>query len=469
MGADLFALLVQSGNSLGAHSAAMSVAGNNVANANTPGYARQIANLAANPGTSALGAGNIGTGVSLASITQARDQFVERQMPNALAAQSRSQTESDALSALTALNPDLDGGLPTEMGAFYSSLQTWSQNPGDPALRQSVLGSAQALVTSFNQTAGAISSARTGLDASISGKINEANAAAKSLADLNTQIQIAKSSGGQPNDLMDQRQTAIDTLATLTGATPYTDAAGNVSMALPGGTALVVNGSAGSFSAVPDPSNSGLLKLQLNRADGSPPADWDGTSLGGTLGGLFGARDGALKTAADSVDALAFNMGTTLNTIQQAGFDANGNAGVAMFNLPTSTAGAAAQISLNPALTANGLAAASTTPAGTGDNTNVLAMISTQSAPLSTGASPVATIQTIVTAFGTSSSQAQALAAHDSAMATNLQNLRDATSGVSIDEEMVNLTKAQRAYEAVAKVITTANQMLDTLMSIAGS
>jgi len=468
MAADLFSLLVQSGNSLGAHSAAMSVAGNNVANANTPGYSRQIANLAANPGVSSLGAGGVGTGVSLVNITQARDQFVERQMPNALAAQSRSQTESDALSALTALNPDLEGGLPDAMGVFYSSLQTWSQNPGDPALRQNVMGSAQALVTSFNQTGSAIASARTGLDASIMGKINEINAAAKSLADINNQIEIAKSAGGQPNDLLDQRQTAIDTLATLTGATPYTNSAGDVSMALPGGTALVVNGSAGSFSAVPDPANNGLLKLQLNRADGSPPADWDGTSLGGTMGGLFAARDGALKTAADSVDGLAYNMATALNTIQQNGFDVNGNPGVALFTLPATTVGAASQIRVNPLLGALGLAAAGTTPAATGDNTNVLAMIGTQSAPLLSGANPAATMQTIVTAFGTSSSQADALAAHDGAMATNLQNLRDATAGVSIDEEMVNLTKAQRAYEAVAKVISTANQMLDTLMSIAG-
>jgi flagellar hook-associated protein 1 FlgK len=139
-----------------------------------------------------------------------------------------------------------------------------------------------------------------------------------------------------------------------------------------------------------------------------------------------------------------------------------------MFSLPAGAGGAASQIRINPALTALGLAASTTTPASTGDNSNVLAMISTQSAPLLGGANPVATIQTIVTAFGTSAAQAQALASHDTAMASNLQNLRDATSGVSIDEEMVNLTKAQRAYEAVAKVISTANQMLDTLMSIAG-
>lgn len=466
--ADLFSLLVQSGNSLAAHSAAIAVAGNNVANANTPGYARQIANLAANPSVSALGAGGVGTGVSLVNITQARDQFVERQMPNALSAQAYSQSESDALSALTALNPDLQGGLPSAVGAFYASLQTWSQNPSDLSLRQSVLGSAQALVTSFNQTSGSIAAARSGLDAAISGKITEINAAAKSLADLNKQIQSATSSGGQANDLMDQRQSAIDTLATLTGATPYTDGAGSVSMALPGGTALVVGISAGQFSAVPDPANGGYLKLQLTRADGSPPTDWDGSSLGGTLGGMFAARDGALKTAADSVDGLAFDMATALNTVQQNGYDMNGTAGVALFDLPATSSGAAAQISVNPAVAADGrlLAAGGATPTASGDNTNILAMIGTQSQALPSGANPVATIQTIVSAFGTSSAQAQALAAHDGAMASNLQQLRDSTSGVSIDEEMVNLTKAQKAYEAISRVISTANAMLDTLLSI---
>ena len=219
--ADLFSLLVQSGNSLTAHSAALSVAGNNIANANTPGYSRQIVAFVANPGVSSIGGGAVGTGVSLATVTQARDQFVERQIPASLSAQSKSQTESDALQALTVLNPDLQGGLPSALGAFYGALQTWSQNPGDTGLRQAVLGSSQALATSFNQTAGAINDARNGLDSAIMGKVSEVNAAAQSLADLNKQIEIAGSAGGQPNDLLDARQKVVDQLASLTGATPY--------------------------------------------------------------------------------------------------------------------------------------------------------------------------------------------------------------------------------------------------------
>src|SRR5262249_48735590 len=151
----------------------------------------------------------------------------------------RSQAESDALSSINILNPDLQGGLTTTLGAFYAALQTWAQNPGDLSLRQGVLGASQQLATSFNQTANTIESARTGLDSAIAGKVNEINNAAKALADINSRIQQSKSAGAQPNDLLDARQKAVDTLATLVGGTPYTNASGDVSVALPGGMALV--------------------------------------------------------------------------------------------------------------------------------------------------------------------------------------------------------------------------------------
>jgi flagellar hook-associated protein 1 FlgK len=466
--ADLFSLLVQSGNSLGAHSAALNVAGNNIANASTPGYSRQIAMFVANPGVSSTGAGSVGTGVSLQAITQARDQFVERQVPTTLAAQSRSQTESDALASLTALNPDLQGGLSSAMGEFYASLQTWSQNPGDSGLRQAVLGSSQALATSFNQTANSINDARTGLDAAMTGKVAEVNAAAQKLADLNVQIEIAGSAGGKPTDLLDQRQMAVDHLASLTGATPYVNGRGDISMALPGGMAIVSDTRAGAFSMIPDAANGGHLKLQFSRNDGSPPFDWNGSALSGTLGGLFGARDGALKTAATAVDNLAFDMGTAVNAVHQAGYAMDGTPGLALFAIPLSATGAATQIAVNAAVASNPrlLAGATTLPAGSGDNRNVLALLATQRQALAGGSDPIVSLQSLVTSYGISSAQANAMAEHDGAMASHLKTLRESVSGVSIAEELINLPKAQKAYEAVSKVIAVANEMLDTLMSL---
>jgi flagellar hook-associated protein 1 FlgK len=139
-----------------------------------------------------------------------------------------------------------------------------------------------------------------------------------------------------------------------------------------------------------------------------------------------------------------------------------------LFTVPATAAGAATQMGVNAAIAADPrlLAAATTLPVGSGDNRNVLALIATEQQTLAGGSDPIVSFQRIVTGFGNATSQAQAMADHDGAMAGHLRQLRDATSGVSLDEEMINLTKAQKAYEAVAKVIATADQMLETLMSL---
>ena len=466
--ADLFALLVQSGNSLGAHSAALATAGHNIANANTPGFSRQVANLSANAAIGSLGSQAVGMGVSLDAITRQRDAFVERQLPQALGAQSFSQTENAALQSITALNPDLDGGLGSALAAFYSSLRVLSQNAGDTAARQGVTGSSERLARSFNQTVGAIEASRTGLDSQLLGQVDKVNASMRALADLNVQIQVLRSNGGAANDLLDQRQAAVEALSQLTGATPYTNNAGDISMALPGGTVLVSDGRPATFSAVGDSTNLGHLKLQIVRTDGSGPVDIASSVMGGEMGGVLAARDGAMKAAVTALDTLAFDMATAVNTVHQAGYAMDGTGPRDLFTIPVSSAGAATQIGVNAAIVADPrlFAAATTLPAASGDNRNVMALIATERQMLAGGNDPIVSFQKIVTGFGNATSQAKAMADHDGAMATHLRKLRDATSGVSLDEEMINLTKAQKAYEAMAKVIATADQMLETLMSL---
>jgi flagellar hook-associated protein 1 len=231
---------------------------------------------------------------------------------------------------------------------------------------------------------------------------------------------------------------------------------------------LVSDGRPATFSAVGDNTNLGHFKLQLVRTDGSGPVDVSPSVMGGEMGGVLAARDGAMKTAVTALDTFAFDFATSVNAVHQAGYAMDGTGLRDLFTVPATSVGAATQIAVNAAIVADPklLAAATTLPAASGDNRNVLALIATESQALAGGNNPVVTFQKIVTGFGTSTSQAQAMADHDGAMATHLRQLRDATSGVSLDEEMVNLTKAQKAYEAVAKVIATADQMLETLMSL---
>ena len=101
---------------------------NNIANANTPGYSRQTVNLEALTPDQLVPNGWIGRGVDVQSISQSRDAFLERQIPNAIASQSSSSTESDALAAVSALDPNAPGGLSSALSVFYSSLRAVAQN-----------------------------------------------------------------------------------------------------------------------------------------------------------------------------------------------------------------------------------------------------------------------------------------------------------------------------------------------------
>jgi flagellar hook-associated protein 1 FlgK len=465
---DLLSILAQTSTSLAAHREAAATASQNIANVNTPGYSRQTVNLEALSPAELIANGFVGRGVGVQSITQARDLFLERQVPNAIASQASSSTQSDALAAVSALDPEAEGGLSSALSGFYSSLRAVSQNPSDPALRRAAVAATQTLTRSFNRTSQSIEDARNGLDDKINGTINDVNTAASGMAALNTEIRTARANGAEPNDLLDARRNLQDKLTALTGATPVTNTRGDVSMALPGGMALVSDDRAAQLSSIPDSSNRGHLTLRITRADGSGPVSLPSSAAGGTLGGAITARDSTIGAASTALDSLAFDFANSVNGVSSAGFAQDGTTGHAMFTVGATSLGAASSIDIDPTLLNDpSLLATSSSAAGLpGDNQNVLAMIATERTALAGGADPGTSFTNIVSQFGASTQRAQAMADQDGGLLDNLTQLRESTSGVSLDEEMVNLTSAQRAFEAMSKVITTADSMLDTLMSL---
>jgi flagellar hook-associated protein 1 FlgK len=466
---DLISLLNNTANGLSAIQARAATTSNNIANANTPGYAQQQANLAeATP--SALGGnrGYIGGGVFLLNVTQSRDQFVESQLPTAFSQSSSSTAQSDALASVSTFNNGTDGNLSDAMSAFYSSLTALAQNPGDPSLRQSTVQSAAWLVSSFNRTSAALEQARSGIDASVTSTVQQVNDTLAQVAQLNRRISVIEASGGQPNDLLDQRHNLMDQAAQLIGATQVPDAYGNISLVLPGGTTLVSSSSAATLTVQGNATNKGHTDLVFTPADGSAPVVLKQSELGGQIGGLLSARDGALGTASTDLDNLAFSFATTINGQNQAGYDLNGNRGGNVFTVGATPANAAATITLDPALASNPslLAAAGAAASGPGDATNLAAMVATQSAPLANGLDVQKGMAKIVSDFGTAAADSQNAASFSKSMLQNLQDTRSSVSGVSLDDEMVGLMQAQHAYQALAKVITTAGDMLDTLMQL---
>ncbi|HJX64467.1 MAG TPA: flagellar hook-associated protein FlgK [Polyangia bacterium] len=466
---DLISLLNNTANGLSAIQAKAATTSNNIANANTPGYARQQANLAeATPSALAGNRGYIGGGVFLVNVTQTRDQFVESQLPTAFSQSSGSTAQSDALASVSVFNNGVDGNLSDAMSAFYSSLTALAQNPGDTSLRQSSVQSAAWLVSSFNRTSVAVEQARSGIDASITSTVQQVNSTLAQVAQLNRRISVIEASGGQPNDLLDQRHNLMDQAAQLIGANQVPDAYGNISLVLPGGTTLVSSSVAATLTVQGNATNKGHTDLVFTPADGSAPFVLKQAELGGQIGGLLSARDGALGTASTDLDNLAFSFAKTINGQNQAGYDLNGNRGGDVFTVGAISANAAATITLDSALAGDPslLAAAGATASGPGDATNLAAMVATQSAPLSNGLDVQKGMAKIVSDFGTAAADSQNAATFQKSMLQNLQDSRSSISGVSLDDEMVGLLQAQHAYQALAKVITTAGDMLDTLMQL---
>jgi flagellar hook-associated protein 1 FlgK len=466
--ADLLSILSGASTSLAAQRALTATASHNIANVNTPGYARQTAVLTTLTPAEQVNGAFIGRGATLDTVTQARDRFLEAQIPRALGNAAFHGAESDALQAFHGLDPEATGGLGSAVSGFYANLTALAQNPSDAGLRTSFLGAARTLAQTFNRTSQEIESARSGLDARANGLTSQINSEAAAVAQLNVQIRQARGTGAEPNDLLDLRQTHLDKLAELAGASPVPTSEGDVNVALRGGVALVAGSHSGKLWTKGDGQVPPHLDIGFTQPDGSTLGTLPKTAFGGTLGGTLSARDGALLTSEQRIDQLASDLAGAVNTVHSTGYGLDGVSGRPLFTLGVA-GGAAATIAV--AITDPGqlaMAGAPTPPAtvAPGDASNAQALLGTESAALLGGKDVRSTVSDIVSQFGSSSATAQAFSDQDGALKENLTRMRDSYSGVSIDEEMIKMQQAQRGYEAIAKVIQTADQMMQTLLAI---
>lgn len=465
---NLVSLLGNAANGLQVFQAAQATAAHNMQNANTAGYARQRADLTTQRPEYTMGTW-IGRGVVLGGISQSRDAFLERQIPAALGSSAQFAAESSALLSLGALSPEEVGSLTDAFGKFFSDLRSMSQNPGDPGLRTALVGSARNLALAFNRTGGAIEETRTGLDAKVASDVQEVNDVARQIADLNKRISAARAQGAEPNDLLDERLRARDRLAQLTGAVPVPDDRGNFNMVLPSGMALVSAGEAATLSTTADAANGGHLTVVVTRIGASAPDTFSSaTALGGEIRGTLDARDVGLQQALTQIDTMAFDFATTFNAQHRLGFALDGSAGGDFFSVGATSASASRSIAIEAAITADPgmIAAAATATTVPGDAINLLALIGTEQAALSTGKDVAGTLSSIISSFGARTRSSHALAQQDAAIAAHLNQLRESTSGVSLDEEMIAMTQAQRAFEAVAKIIKVTDDLLGVLMDL---
>lgn len=461
--ANLTSLLSTARDALSAQAYGITVTGQNISNVNTPGYTRREAVLQ----TRAFGSGSYG-GVNVAGLRQVSDRFLDRAQLMSLGQEAAARQHNGVLAGVEAVLNDAAGsGLGSSLDALFNSFGQLAARPNDPTARGEVLFSAENLAANVRSVADELATTREELLTKAREIVQQVNSRSKELAQLNRQIQVAEAQGKDAADLKDQRSQRLLDLAGLIDVRTTIDGDGGV-LVHSAGTVLVEGGNARSLGI--DLDGGGGIKL-VSLISGGGGTDVTRFLTGGSLAGVKEARDVDVFAVAQRLDEFVFDVGNTINAQHALGTGLDGETGRNLFDVPSTSAGAArvfgvsADVAGNPAAVA--AAGDGTTLPGGSDNAVALAALG-DAALGSTGRSVFQSYGDIVGDIATRKSAAQKNADMRAAVHAQNEAMRESLSGVSLDEEMVSLMKYQTAYQAAAKVLSTVDEMLQELLSRVG-
>lgn len=308
-----------------ANYATLQTIGNNIANANTPGYSRQQVELGTAGGQS-TGAGFFGQGVSVQTVTRASDAFLTRD-----AAMSKSQAARDAarleqLERLEKVFPTGESGLGYAAGDLLNAFVDVANRPQDASARQVVLARAEELASRFRAADSQLDALQSGVTEDVKNSVTVVNTLAKRVADINRQIASAQGSGHAPNDLLDQRDQLISEIGSYVQVTTIEADDGSLGVFIGGGQRLVLGSNAQQLKVVPDAYDAAKVRLAISEAGGERLLPED-SLVAGKLPGLLAFQNQDLADARAMIGQLASAIAGAVNRQQSLGLDLGQPAG----------------------------------------------------------------------------------------------------------------------------------------------
>jgi flagellar hook-associated protein 1 FlgK len=448
------ALLIGVGG-LDAAQGALDATSNNIANVNTPGYTREVAQL------SEIGENDsdnqvTGGGVTLDGLMSIRDELLNMQINQQTSLQNAADTESSSLQPVQSYFTSTGTDIGSTLAAFSSSLVTLSGNSNSSAAQQGVLAAGQNLAAAFNTTANGLTTAQTAANQQVPDTVSQINSLTQQIAQLNGQLaQVpAADNGGTTQDQLDL---AVQQLAGLTNIS-VTQTNSGETITTGSGTALVIGSQ--SFNLQTATGTNGNEEVQDSNGN-----NITASITGGTLGGSLNIANQVIPGFMTQLNTLASQFATAFNTAQAGGTDSNGNAGAAFFTGTTNLGTAAADIGVG--LTSPSQIAISS-DGSAGGNGNVANLSAALTNALPSGQSAADSCASIVFNVGTAASNASTQSTAIGDNLTQLTTQQGSVSAVNIDEETANLMRFQTAYEAASRIVSTV-QVLDNAALNMGS
>ena len=558
MTANIFSVLNTAKLGLQTNQTAIEITGHNIANVQTEGFSRQEVTLEVNR-PRRVGLAFLGTGVRATNVTRDFDQFLFNQILGESSTLGNFDIRNTFFQRLeTIVNESSGVSLNKAMSEFFTAFDDLASNPTNLAARSSVLSAAGTLATTFNRLGTSLFQQRQNLDDAVAAEVTTINGMLDEVAELNRSIITIENGNTQANDLRDQRDLLIKKLSKKIDVHLIDTNDNNTTLALAGGSPLVVGTTVFQLSTQANSDNRGFRDILVNNAAGGT-TNVTTEVQGGELRGLLDMRDIETQGLIDQLDRLAAGLMEQVNSVHLQGTGLDGSSGNLFFDTLTPTVtigsqnagtGAVAAINASPSTVnvdkfqirftgagnfdlfnlttnqvagsfafaagvplniANGLAvtitgapvagdtadisvsenaavnmAVSSTVlnntdkiaaglSGTGDGQNALDISNLQnSLVFSSGAftpgSGSATFDdfynSLVSGLGTGSRSSETVLKQQEGVMLQLDAQRESISGVSLDEEMVNLIKFQQAYAASARMVTVIEEMFDVLQRI---
>jgi flagellar hook-associated protein 1 FlgK len=451
----LFSTLTSASRALEAQRFGLDVTGQNIANVNTPGYARREILLASAPPADAWSAGS---GVDIQGVRAARDRLLERRLQLERPAEQREGAVADSLSIVEVAIGRPGESIDAHMDVFFSWAAQLSADPASATLRHEFVSAGERLAGAFSEMSDRLSTARRQADANVRSAVTEVNQLAAEIAALNANIVRSGSNTTGVTALRDQQRVVLDQLSGLMDVAVIERADGGIDVTTAGGRSLVIG------------HESHAITLESMPPEGLADLRYDGVAMasdvsGGRLGGYLHARDTLVPDYLARLDTLAAGLASEVNALHMTGFDNAGNLGGAFFTFQAGP-GAAASLGVEAAIVADpGRVAAAGLPIA-GDNQNARALAALRDARVLNGGTFSDAWAQMVYRVGSDAQAARQEQISRQEIVRQVEALNDAVSGVSLDEEAMMMLRFQRAYEANARFFQAVDQAIETLLTM---
>jgi len=443
---------------------ALNVIAQNISNSDTEGYSRQRVDLAAvqttpDPGLY-TGHGVQFNGVTVATIERIKNNFLQAAASSALGKQSALQSQTDPLTDVQGLlNEPSDNGLQSAMDTFYKDWAALGNSPDSQAAGNVVIQDGVTLAGQLNQLSNGTEREWTNQLSNLSSVVSQVNVAAGQVASLNAEIKQGQVGGDNVNALMDERDKAVTTLTSLVGGQPATGLDGQISVSV-SGVSLVSGGLVANQMTLGGAGD-------IESSPGNPPTLSIGTTTtnpsSGSAAGLLSSLRTDLPGIYGQLDGIATALQTAVNAASSSGYTLSGVAGADFF-----TGTGAKGIAVVSTSYAD-LAVSSSAGAVDGSNASKIGDFTNDaiiSAALGGAPGPSELYRGMTTGLATKISGLNTAITGQTAIVATAQNAVDSDSGVDVNEELTNMLLYQRSYQASAKVISTADQMMQTLIGM---